>query len=148
VRPPQEAIRPFDIAVYIEGRVSEAAAPSVKQELAASECFDWLVVSQVVQTNPASAVRRPTHAVKTGKTPLLPSVRYWFTASGTSSRNGQRRAHTDHALYPLSHTRASVAVVPSPGLFHAGATLDRATCRCAVAVATDEWHLKHRGEES
>jgi site-specific recombinase XerD len=33
--------------------------------------FDWLVVGQVVPVNPASAVRGPTHVVKTGKTPVL-----------------------------------------------------------------------------
>src|SRR3984893_4164458 len=33
--------------------------------------FDWLVVGQVVPANPASAVRRPKHVVKTGKTPVL-----------------------------------------------------------------------------
>jgi site-specific recombinase XerD len=67
-----EAIRPFDIAAYIEGLQSEAAAPSVKQELAAIRMlFDWLVVGQVVPVNPASAVRGPTHVVKTGKTPVL-----------------------------------------------------------------------------
>jgi site-specific recombinase XerD len=71
-----EAVRPFDIATYIEGlqsRVqSEAAAPSLKQELAAIRMmFDWLVVGQVVPANPASAVRGPTHVVKTGKTPVL-----------------------------------------------------------------------------
>jgi site-specific recombinase XerC len=33
--------------------------------------FDWLVVGQVVQANPASAVRGPKHVVKTGSTPVL-----------------------------------------------------------------------------
>ena len=46
--------------------------PSVKQELAAIRMlFDWLVVGQVIPTNPASSVRGPTHVVKTGKTPVL-----------------------------------------------------------------------------
>jgi site-specific recombinase XerC len=33
--------------------------------------FDWLVIGQVVPTNPAAAVRGPKHVVKTGKTPVL-----------------------------------------------------------------------------
>jgi integrase/recombinase XerD len=65
-------IRPFDVAAYIERLQGEAAAPSVKQELAAIRMlFDWLVVGQVLQMNPAAAVRGPTHVVKTGKTPVL-----------------------------------------------------------------------------
>jgi site-specific recombinase XerD len=65
-------IRPFDVAAYIERLQGEAAAPSVKQELAAIRMlFDWLVLGQVVPMNPAAAVRGPTHVVKTGKTPVL-----------------------------------------------------------------------------
>jgi hypothetical protein len=33
--------------------------------------FNWMVTGQVVPTNPAAAVRGPTHVVKTGKTPVL-----------------------------------------------------------------------------
>jgi site-specific recombinase XerD len=65
-------IRPFDVAAYIERLQGEAAALSVKQELAAIRMlFDWLVVGQVLPMNPAAAVRGPTHIVKTGKTPVL-----------------------------------------------------------------------------
>jgi hypothetical protein len=35
--------------------------------------FDWLVVGQVLATNPAHAVRGPKHVVKRGKTPVLTS---------------------------------------------------------------------------
>ena len=43
--------------------------PTVKQHLAAIRMlFDWLVVGQVVATNPAHSVRGPKHVVKTGKT--------------------------------------------------------------------------------
>jgi site-specific recombinase XerD len=66
------AIRPFDVAAYVEMLQGDGAAPSVKQELAAIRMlFDWLVVGQVMPTNPASSVRGPTHVVKTGKTPVL-----------------------------------------------------------------------------
>jgi integrase len=33
--------------------------------------FDWLIVGQVVELNPAQAVRGPKHVVKKGKTPVL-----------------------------------------------------------------------------
>jgi site-specific recombinase XerD len=65
-------IRPYDVATYIETLRAEASAPSVKQQLAAIRMlFDWLVIGQVMPTNPAGAVRGPNHVVKTGKTPVL-----------------------------------------------------------------------------
>src|SRR5207248_5886492 len=36
-----------------------------------SGLFDWLVVRQVVEINPAAAVRGPKHVVKRGKRPVL-----------------------------------------------------------------------------
>jgi site-specific recombinase XerD len=66
------AIRPHDVATYIEMLQQTHAAPGVKQQLAAVRMlFDWLITGQVVPTNPASAVRGPKHVVKTGKTPVL-----------------------------------------------------------------------------
>ena len=66
------AIRPHDVATYVEELQAAVQAPSVKQQLAAVRMlFDWLVIGQVVPTNPAAAVRGPKHVVKTGKTPVL-----------------------------------------------------------------------------
>jgi len=66
------AIRPHAVAVYIETLQMRVSAPSVKQQLAAIRMmFDWLVVGQVVPSNPAMSVRGPKHVVKTGKTPVL-----------------------------------------------------------------------------
>jgi len=66
------AIRPHDVATYIEQLQKDASPPLVKQQLAAVRMmFDWLVVGQIVPANPASAVRGPKHVVKTGKTPVL-----------------------------------------------------------------------------
>jgi site-specific recombinase XerC len=49
-----------------------ASRPGVKQQLAAVRMlFDWLITGQVAPSNPASAVRGPTHVVKTGTTPVL-----------------------------------------------------------------------------
>ena len=33
--------------------------------------FDWMVVGQVMATNPAAPVRGPKYTVKKGKTPVL-----------------------------------------------------------------------------
>jgi site-specific recombinase XerD len=66
------AIRPHDVGAYIEALQATASAPGVKQQLAAIRMlFDWLVVGQVMPTNPAAAVRGPKHVVKIGKTPVL-----------------------------------------------------------------------------
>jgi site-specific recombinase XerC len=60
------AIRPLDVATYIEQLQDAVSAPSVKQQLAAVRTlFDWPVIGQVVPTNPAAAVRGPKHVVKT-----------------------------------------------------------------------------------
>ena len=51
---------------------SSYSPPTVKQHLAAMRMlFDWLVVRQVLEMNPAAAVRGPKHVVKRGKTPVL-----------------------------------------------------------------------------
>ena len=66
------AIRPFDVAAWVNELQEKHGAPGVKQQLAAVRMlFDWLITGQVVPFNPASAVRGPKHVVKTGKTPVL-----------------------------------------------------------------------------
>jgi len=66
------AIRPFDVAAWVEYLQEDHSAPGVKQQLAAVRMlFDWLITGQVVPVSPASAVRGPRHVVKTGKTPVL-----------------------------------------------------------------------------
>ena len=65
-------IEPVHLAAYVELLSSRLAAPSVKIHLAALRMlFDWLVVGQVIATNPASSVRGPRHSVKKGKTTVL-----------------------------------------------------------------------------
>jgi len=66
------AVQPIHVAAYIEELQQRIAAPSVKVQLAAIRMlFDWLVLGQIVPTNPASVVRGPKHVVKKGKTPIL-----------------------------------------------------------------------------
>ena len=65
-------IEPLHVAAYIEILGQRLSKPSVKQHLAAIRMlFDWLVVGQVVATNPAAPVRGPKYTVKKGKTPVL-----------------------------------------------------------------------------
>src|SRR5262249_12822262 len=66
-------IEPLHVAAYIEGLGEHFEKPTVKQHLAGIRMlFDWLVTGQLVATNPAHAVRKPTH-VTTGKTTVLTS---------------------------------------------------------------------------
>ena len=66
------SLRTHHVAAYIELLGRSYSPPSVKQHLAAIRMlFDWLVVRQVVEINPAAAVRGPKHVVKRGKTPVL-----------------------------------------------------------------------------
>ena len=65
-------LTPVIVAAYIEELGQHVAKPSVKQHLAALRMlFDYLVIGQVMLTNPAYAVRGPKHVIKTGRTPVL-----------------------------------------------------------------------------
>ena len=65
-------IRTHHVAAYVELLGKHYSPPTVKQHLAAVRMlFDWLVVRQVIEMNPAAAVRGPKHVVKRGKTPVL-----------------------------------------------------------------------------
>jgi integrase/recombinase XerC len=66
------AVQPLHVAAYIEALTRSRAAPTAKLRLAAvRRLFDWLVIGQVIPTNPAASVRGPAHSVKRGKTPVL-----------------------------------------------------------------------------
>jgi site-specific recombinase XerD len=65
-------VQPVHVAAYIEELQGRVSAPTVKLQLAALRMlFDWLVVGQVMPSNPASVVRGPRHSAKKGKTPAL-----------------------------------------------------------------------------
>lgn len=65
-------IEPIHIAAYVEQLGTRLSKPSVKQHLAALRMlFDWLVVRQVIVTNPAAPVRGPKYTVRKGKTAVL-----------------------------------------------------------------------------
>lgn len=106
-----QAIKPFHIAAYIETLLLRLEPPSVKQHLAAlRSLFDWLVVGQVMPSNPASVVRGPKHSVKKGKTPVLvgEEARALLDAIDTGNLLGLR----DRALIGLMvYTFARVGAV-------------------------------------
>ena len=60
------------VAAYIEQLSRARSAPTAKLRLAAlRHLFDWMMIGQIMPTNPAAAVRGPSHIVRRGKTPVL-----------------------------------------------------------------------------
>ena len=65
-------VEPVHVAAFVEAQLRLHSRPTVKQRLAALRMlFDWMVVGQVIPTNPAHAVRGPKHPQRRGKTPIL-----------------------------------------------------------------------------
>lgn len=66
------AVKPINVAAFIEALQVTHSKPIVKQNLAALRMlFDWLVIGHALNTNPTHSVRGPKHVVKKGKTPVL-----------------------------------------------------------------------------
>ena len=90
------------------------AAATVKQQLAGlRQLFDWLVVGQVMPSNPAAAVRGPKHVVKMGKTPVLTAAetRALLTSIDTTSLIGLRdRALIGVMVYGFARVSAALAM--------------------------------------
>ena len=105
-------VQPVHVAAYIEGL--RIAAPSVKQRLAALRMlFDWLVIGQVMPTNPASSVRGPRHSVKKGKTPVLAAeeARALLDAINVSNVIGLRdRALIGLMVYTFARVGAAITM--------------------------------------
>ena len=105
-------VQPVHVAAYIEGL--QIAAPSIKQRLAALRMlFDWLVVGQVMPTNPAGSVRGPRHSVKKGKTPVLAAeeARALLDAIDISTLIGLRdRALIGLMVYTFARVGAAVGM--------------------------------------
>src|SRR5262249_31490502 len=71
-RLPLPAIKSYHVSAYLAELATGHATPTVKQHLASLRMlFDWLIVGQVIEINPAAAVRAAKHVVKKGKTPVL-----------------------------------------------------------------------------
>jgi site-specific recombinase XerC len=75
------------------------ARNEVQRLAALRHLFDWMVIGQIMPTNPAAAVRGPRHVVRRGKTPVLDpaEARRLLDAIDTSTVIGLR----DRALIGL-----------------------------------------------
>ncbi len=111
---PLHDITSVHIAAYVEHLSSQVSPPTVKQHLAAIRMlFDWLILGQVMPSNPASAVRGPKHVVKKGKTPVLsaPEVRQLFDSIDTTTLIGKRdRALLALLLYTFARISAALGM--------------------------------------
>jgi hypothetical protein len=65
-------VQPFHVAAFLKDLQAELSPPTVKQHLAALRMlFDWLVTGQVLEVNPAHAVRGPKYVAKKGSSQNL-----------------------------------------------------------------------------
>ena len=108
------AIESVHVAAYIEQLQKARSAPTAKLRLAAlKHLFDWLVIGQIMPTNPAAAVRGPRHIVRRGKTPVLdPSeARQLLDAIDTSTVIGLRdRALIGLMVYSFARIGAAIGM--------------------------------------
>ena len=107
-------LEPVHVAAYVEQLGTSHAAPSVKQHLAAVRMlFDWLVVGQIVSSNPASVVRGPSHIVNRGRTPILSpeEAHALFESIPTDSLVGLRdRALIGVLIYSFARISAALSM--------------------------------------
>ncbi len=108
------AIEPVHVATYIETLQCRMAPPSVKQHLAAVRMlFDWLVVGQILPTNPTSSVRGPRYSTKKGKTPVLTAdeARTLLDSIDVSTLDGLRdRALIGLMVYTFARIGAAITM--------------------------------------
>ncbi len=106
------SVRPMHVSAWVEVQTRRYSAPMVKQQLAAVRMlFDWLVVGQVLATNPAAAVRGPKHSIARGVTPVLDaaSTRELLNSIDTTSDVGRRdRAIIGTMFYSLARIGAVI----------------------------------------
>jgi site-specific recombinase XerD len=108
------AVQPMHVAAYVEQLARDRSAPTAKQRLAAiRHLFDWLVIGQVIPTNPAASVRGPKHIVKKGKTPVLSpkEARRLLESIDVSTHAGLRdRALIGLMIYSFARIGAALAM--------------------------------------
>jgi site-specific recombinase XerD len=107
-------VRPIHVATYIEGMMGTHSKASVKLHLAAIRAlFDHLIVGQIVEMNPAHAVRGPKLIVRKGKTPPLTAddARMLFASINIRQLVGLRdRALIATMFYTFARVGATVAL--------------------------------------
>ena len=107
-------VEPIHVAAFVETQLKAHSKPTVKLRLAALRMlFDWMVVGQVIPTNPAHAVRGPKHSQRRGKTPVLQAdeARTLIDAIDVSSLPGLRdRALIGLMVYTFARVSAATAM--------------------------------------
>lgn len=108
-------IRPLHVATYIEAKQRELSAPSIKQHLAGLRMlFNWLVLGQILPTNPALFVKGPKFSRQVGITPILEAsqMRALLDSIETISLKGLRdRAAIALMAYTFARVSAVVLLV-------------------------------------
>jgi len=106
------AIESVHVATYVEELCRARSAPTAKLRLAAlKHLFDWMVIGQIMLTNPAAAVRGPRHIVRRGKTPVLDpaEARQLIDAIDTTTVIGLRdRALIGLMVYSFARIGAAI----------------------------------------
>ncbi|MET3927623.1 tyrosine-type recombinase/integrase [Devosia sp. 2618] len=109
-----EAIKPIHVATWVELLGRSYAIPSVKLKLTAvMMLFDWLVVKQVVATNPAKSVRSPRYSIQSGRTPVLSAQEARRLLDGIETKTviGRRdKALVSLMLYTFVRVGAALAI--------------------------------------
>jgi len=107
-------VEPVHVAAFVEDQLREHSKPTVKLRLAALRMlFDWMVIGQVIPTNPAHAVRGPKHTQKKGRTPVLTveEARTLLDSIDTASLPGLRdRALIGLMVYTFARVGAAVSM--------------------------------------
>ena len=108
------AIQSVHVATYIEELTKLRSAPTAKLRLAAMRhLFGWMVIGQIMPTNPAAAVRGPRYIVLRGKTPVLDpaEARQLIDAIDTTTVIGLRdRALIGLMVYSFARIGAAIGM--------------------------------------
>jgi site-specific recombinase XerD len=108
------AIEGVHVAMYIEELQRARSAPTAKLRLVAlGRLFDWMVIGQIMPTNPAAAVRGPRHVVRRRKTRVLgpAEARQLLDAIDTSTVIGLRdRALIGLMVYSFARIGAAISM--------------------------------------
>jgi integrase/recombinase XerD len=107
-------VEPVHVAGFVELQLKTQSKPTVKVRLAALRMlFDWMVVGQVIPSNPAHAVRGPKHSQRRGKTPVLQvdEARTLIDSINVTSLPGLRdRALIGLMVYTFARVGAATAM--------------------------------------
>jgi len=107
-------IQPVHIAAWVEEKTLAQNPQTVKQHLAAvKKLFDWLVIGQIVPSNPATIVKGPKYFYTKGKTPILLAAdarRFLDHLSGESISERRDRALIALMTYTFARISAALAM--------------------------------------